>query len=149
MSDNLYPPVVGGCDDGTMPDNVSEFADAIVGHRIVKVERNKTVRTGGTAWRERPRTVHADVVFTLDTGQMVALAPGGDCCAFTELDDIVGNLADVDHAVTQVKPSPGYDEWYILADYGEMMRMKVGWSPGNPFYYGYGFSIHVIPVEAT
>jgi hypothetical protein len=149
MSKVLYPPVVGPEDDGTMPANVAEFADAIVGHRIIKVERDKRVFTGGTTWQGHPEAVRADVVFTLDTGQMVALKPSGDCCAFTDLEDIVGNLAEMDHVVTRVKPSEGYDEWHILADCGEVMRLKVNWSAGNPFYYCYGFTIRVLPLEQS
>lgn len=28
---------------------------------------------------------------------------------------------------------------------GDVMELEVGWSCGNPFYYGYGFSINVVP----
>lgn len=125
---NLYPPVIGDpdADDGTMPENVETFADAIIGHRIVSVEKN-----GRSA------------KLTLDNGNTVEINEDGDCCAFTDLDEVIEHLPSIDHIVTAVRPSGDYTEWHILADFGDIMTLKVDWSPGNAFYYGYGFNIRV------
>lgn len=71
-----------------------------------------------------------------------------DCCAYTELEDIViSNLDDLTHMITGVVSSDGYETWHILADFGEVMQLKVGWSSGNPFYYSYGFEIDVEHID--
>ena len=38
-----------------------------------------------------------------------------------------------------------YTRWHIYADLGDVLELTVGWSCGNPFYYGYGFYIDVVP----
>jgi hypothetical protein len=32
---------------------------------------------------------------------------------------------------------------------GDVLELQVGWSPGNPFYYAYGFHIDVVPVGGS
>ena len=49
----------------------------------------------------------------------------------------------MDHVILGVGTTDGYTTWHIYADFGDVMRLKVGWSCGNPFYYGYGFTIRV------
>lgn len=128
-----------GEDNGTMPDNVEEFEEAILGHRIVHVERNPQVGDTGK-WRwGRP-----SLALTLDTGQRVILSDTSDCCAYTNLDEVIEHLPTVDHVITAVNTTGNYTRWHIVADLGEVLELQVGWSSGNPFYYGYGFEIEVI-----
>jgi hypothetical protein len=144
MSADLYPAVVGDEDDGTMPENVATLADAIVGHRIVKVERNVETKVKRYGY-EYDETVA--LLLTLDTGRTVSLSPGGDCCAYTTLEDLIEHLPATDHIITAVRPDDDYTTWHILADLGEVLEMQVGWSAGNPFYYSYGFGIDVKDVD--
>lgn len=123
-------------DDGTMPENIDTLAEAVVGRRIVSVDTNRKV--AGRYWGTDTGTV-----LTLDNGTRVVLVDGGDCCAYTEMEDVVLNLDRIDHAITGVGTTDGYTTWHIYADLGDVVQMKVGWSCGNPFYYGYGFDIRV------
>jgi hypothetical protein len=113
-------------DDGTMPESVSELADAVVGHKIVSAENDGSV-----------------VVLTLDTGQRVELIPIKDCCAYGEVESFVLHPELVDHVIMGVGTTDGYQTWHIYADLGDVLELTVGWSPGNPFYYGYGIAIKV------
>jgi hypothetical protein len=119
-------------DDGTMPQNVDTLRDAVVGHRIVSVETDKLGSYGG----ER-------AMITLDNGKKVTLADTSDCCAYTELESFLLHPDKVDHVITGVGTTDGYTTWHIYADMGDVLSLSVGWSPGNPFYYGYGFDIRV------
>lgn len=133
-----YPTEVLGedDDDGTMPDNVAELEAAIVGRRIVSVEKESVPdRWYGTA---------EATVITLDNGKRVSLADTGDCCAYTALESFLLHPEQVDHIITGVGTTDEYTTWHIYADFGDVMELKVGWSCGNPFYYGYGFDIQVI-----
>jgi hypothetical protein len=126
-------------DDGTMPENVATLAASVVGHRIVSAEQKEIpMRYGGTG---------KAFVLTLDDGTQVALEDDGDCCAFTSLDSFLLHPERVDHIITGVGTTEGYTRWHIYADMGDVLELEVGWSCGNPFYYGYGFDIHVIPLE--
>jgi hypothetical protein len=130
-------------DDGTMPANVAELAAVVVGRRIVSAGK-EDVDFGG--WRgSGPATV-----ITLDNGQRVILADTDDCCAFTQLEEFLLDPAAVDHMILGVGTTGGYTTWHIYADFGDVLQLKVGWSCGNPFYYGYGFDITVeeIPQES-
>lgn len=129
-------------DDGTMPANVAALSEHVVGRRIVSAT---TERVPGEYWG----TTEA-LVLTLDDGRRVALADGGDCCAYTDLEEFFLDPASVDHMILGVGTTGGYTTWHIYADFGDVMRLKVGWSCGNPFYYGYGFRIYVLeaPEEA-
>lgn len=133
----LYPALPEDYDDGTMPANVEAFANALIGHKIIKVDR--MVRDA----RPNRWVSTAALRLTLDNGDVVSLYDTDDCCAYTALLDVIEKLPTVEHIITRVSPSEDYDEWHILADFGEVMELKVGWSCGNPFYYGYGFDIHV------
>lgn len=119
--------VLGGDDDnGTMPENRDLLAEAVVGHKIVSVTQN-----GGSA------------IIHLDNGKRVRLAEGGDCCAFTMLESFLLHPDKVDHVITGVGTTNGYRVWHVYADMGDVLALTVGWSAGNPFYYGYGFDITV------
>jgi hypothetical protein len=49
----------------------------------------------------------------------------------------------VDHIILGVGTTDGYTTWHVYADAGDVLELAVGWSCGNPFYYGYGFTITV------
>lgn len=115
-------------DDGTMPDNVAELANAVVGHRIMEVDQSG-----------------AETLITLDNGDRVKLADSDDCCAFTSLESFLLHPERVEHVITGVGTTDRYQTWHIYADFGDVLELSVGWSPGNPFYYAYGFTITVEP----
>lgn len=135
-----YPPdtVDPDEDDGTMPYNVAELTEAVVGRKIVKAEQTTFKREDFEGmWSSH------GLVLTLDDGRRVALADTDDCCAFTNLEEFLLHPEMVDHVITGVATTGGFTTWHIFADYGDIMQLKVGWSAGNPFYYGYGFDIGV------
>jgi hypothetical protein len=123
-------------DNGTMPENVAALAAEVVGHRIVSVE----MKTNDRGWWKEETTV-----ITLDNGDQVVLADTDDCCAYTAMESFLLHADRIDHIITGVGTTEGYTVWHIFADFGDVMEMHVGWSCGNPFYYGYGFEIRVNP----
>lgn len=136
MSDERYPEEQLGLDDddGTMPNSRDQLAEAVVGHRIVSAE----VRDDVDSWH-----MLGGLVLTLDNGTTVTLENTSDCCASTEVTSFLLNPDMVDHIITGVGTTDGFSTWHIYADAGDVMSLGVGWSCGNPFYYGYGFSIQV------
>lgn len=141
--DDRYPVETLGSedDDGTMPENVAVLADAVVGHRIVSAEKS-VIEGQHRYWGSSEATV-----ITLDNGKQVLLRDTSDCCAFTELEEFLLAPDAVDHIIMGVGTTDEYSKWHIFADFGDIMSLKVGWSCGNPFYYGYGFDIDVVDVE--
>lgn len=127
-------------DCGTMPENVAELAEGVVGHRIVSAERKELPK-------ERYYGPIEGLVLTLDDGTQVSLADTDDCCAYTAMESFLLHPERVDHIITGVGTTEGYTRWHVYADMGDVLEIQVGWSPGNPFYYGYGFSIAVTPVD--
>ncbi len=123
-------------DDGTMPDNVKALEDAVVGRRIVSVESG--VKVKGRWYGEQEATI-----ITLDDGKRVKLVSTSDCCAYTELEAFLLNPEAVNHMILGVGTTDGFTTWHIYADMGDVLALTVGWSCGNPFYYGYGFDIAV------
>lgn len=130
-------------DDGTMPANVQELATAVVGHKIVSAEKIKIERPPGSYGNGSSEAL----VLTLDDGTRVALRDSSDCCAYTDLQGFLLHPESVDHVIMGVGTTNEYNTWHIYADFGDIMALQVGWSCGNPFYYGYGFDIDVYPVE--
>lgn len=126
-------------DNGTMPENVEKLAEYVVGHRIVAVSAKPEYVEGGP-WGGTTATL-----ITLDNGVRVALADTSDCCARTELEAFLLNVDKVDHIITGVGTTDGFTKWHIYADAGDVLELTVNWSPGNAFYYGYGFDIFVVP----
>lgn len=122
-------------DDGTMVGNVETLAEAVVGRKIVSAVREE-VR--GSYWHSGEA-----FVLTLDDGTRAILHNTNDCCAYTELESFLLNPELVDHIITGVGTTEGYTTWHIYADFGDVLTLEVGWSCGNPFYYGYGFDITV------
>lgn len=139
-----YYPQDSDVDDGTMPENVNTLAEAVVGHRILSVERTSWSMTtrGGSTYTEEGH------ILTLDNNKRVKLQNSSDCCAYTELESFLKNVEMVNHVITGVGTTDGFTKWHIYADMGDLLELTVGWSPGNPFYYGYGFNITVedVPV---
>lgn len=130
-------------DDGTMPGNVEQLREAVVGHKIVSAEYEDRPHPD-YSWRGHRKVL----VLTLDTGRKVILRDTDDCCAYTELESFLLHPELVDHAILGVGTTEGFQTWHIYADLGDVMTLEVGWSCGNPFYYGYGFDITVEDVEA-
>lgn len=139
MSDAFTPTEIlsDNDDDGTIVENVRDLAEQVVGHRIVKVAQEK--------WTPYPwrRYESERLRITLDNGVEVTLSDTDDCCAYTALESFIYNADKVDHVITGVRTEGGYTKWSIFADAGDVLALTVGWSCGNPFYYGYGFNITV------
>jgi hypothetical protein len=126
-------------DDGTMVQNVSEFAELVVGHRIVNVAEFYLVGSEFLGKRTGLR-------ITLDTGRTVELSESGDCCAYTELKSFLWNADKIDHVITGVSTLNGYTTWSIYADLGDVLALQVAWSQGSGSY-GYGFEMVVTDPE--
>ena len=129
-------------DDGTMPENVESLASHVVGHKVVSVDQNVQVPT--EYWGTSTATV-----LTLDNGKQVLLRDTNDCCAFTEMENVILHLDKIDHVITGVGTTDEFERWHIYADFGDVVELEVGWSGGNLFYYGYGFDISVRDIPAT
>lgn len=127
-------------DNGTMPASRAALAEAVVGHRIVSAEKTGTLP--GNHWH------HSGLLLTLDNGMQVTVAETGDCCAYTDVQAFLLNPELVDHVILGVGTTDEFTTWHIFADAGDVLEMAVAWSCGNPFYYGYGFAINVLPVAA-
>lgn len=134
-----YPPEVldPSEDDGTMPDGLAALAEAVVGHRVAKVEQARE----GRHWTKDKG--EATIRLTLDNGMRVAISETEDCCAYTDIEKVVLHLDRIDHVITGVGTTGGYTTWHIYADLGDVLEFQVGWSCGNPFYYLYGLSVSV------
>lgn len=126
-------------DDGTMPENVEKLSAAVVGSRIIKAERGEVPGR----WYDNT----TGLILTLDNGKRVTLRDTDDCCAYTSLESFLLNPELVDHVILGVGTTDGYEKWHIYADMGDVLELSVGWSCGNPFYYGYGFDISVEEIE--
>lgn len=136
------PEVLGNdYDDGTMPENVATLAEHVVGHRIVSAEKGEVPRRWG-----RPTQAF---IITLDNGKQVTLANTDDCCAYTDLESFLLHADQIKHVITGVGTTDEFTTWHVYADYGDILELKVGWSCGNPFYYGYGFAIAVQDAAVT
>jgi hypothetical protein len=125
-------------DNGTMPECLDELRDLVIGHRIVKVESGHRFKY----WLYATPTNAVKV--TLDTGATFLIAGGDDCCAYTELESFIFNADKIDHVITEVSTENQYTVWHVAADAGDVLKMNVGWSSGNPFYYSYGFTFPVV-----
>lgn len=125
-------------DDGTMVASKEALEEAVVGHRIVRAEEQVVKGRWGNS---------RAFVITLDTGKRVIMQGSGDCCAYTELENFLLHADKIDHIITGVGTTEGYTKWHVFADMGDVLELEVGWSCGNPFYYGYGFDIEVKDIE--
>lgn len=132
-------------DDGTMPDNVDTLRKAVIGHKIVSAGWGKA-KVQPYHWTDK-RFERTAFIITLDNGTRVALADSQDCCAYTWLKDFLLHPDKVDHVILGVGTTDKYTRWHIYADLGDVLELTVDWDAGNPFYYGYGFHIDVLPIE--
>lgn len=125
-------------DNGTMSDSRDNLEKAIVGHKIVDVRYGSFKPTN--SWYAQD-----GLALLLDNGHVVWVAEEGDCCAYTSVDPktILKHIDKIDHVITGVGTTNGFTEWHIYADLGDVLDFSVSWSAGNPFYYGYGFTIQV------
>lgn len=121
-------------DDGTMPESKAALEAAVVGRKIVSVEG---LSPGG--WYE------GGITIVLDDGTRAEVRGVSDCCAYTDIKSFLLSPGSVDHIITGVGTTGGYTTWHIYADMGDILKLNVDWSCGNPFYYGYGFRIEVKP----
>lgn len=124
-------------DDGTMSENVADLSEHVVGHRIVAVYKRPVPSKYSYGRAEE------GFIIQLDNGIEVELVDTDDCCAHTTLEAFLLHPERVDHIITGVGTTDGYQSWHIYADMGDVLELTVGWSCGNPFYYGYGFDISV------
>ena len=148
MTANPYPieTLDPNDDDGTMPENVEELRRAVVGHRIVSAEPGSLAykNSVGNTWE------YKGLMLTLDNGRKVVLSDSDDCCcAHTSLESFLLHPDKVDHVITGVGTTGEYEKWHIFADAGDVLELDVDWSPGNPFYYGYGFDLIVRDPEVA
>lgn len=128
-----------GYESEVMQGSVDELASKVVGQRIVKVERRPAEpdEDGYVGYGRSEETV-----FTLGNGQTVILGDTDDCCAFTEVGSFEF-LNQTDNVITRVETDEGFQDWFIYADSIPVVNLKVDWSPGNPYYYGFGFTVRV------
>ena len=129
-------------DDGTIVNNVDDLREAVVGRRIVSAEP----RTVGKESRWGT-TYDTPFIITLDDGTQVQLRDTSDCCAYTYLETFLLYPDMINHVIMGVGTTDHYSTWHIYADLGDILALTVNWSSGNPFYYGYGFDIEVVPVS--
>lgn len=132
-------------DNGTMPEGVQNLRDAVVGHKIVKVEKNAKLLRPKNGYYRWDST--ADLVLTLDNGKRVALIGVSDCCAYGSVEDFAQKLPSLDHIITDVGTTEVYTKWHILAGMEDVLELTVGWSPGNAFYYAYGIEVEVLELD--
>ena len=133
-------PSIEDNDNGTMPANVQALEDVVIGHKIVRVVKDCPIPDAGYGRSTA-------TVIELDDGTQVGLEDTDDCCAFTSLEAFLLHPEMVDHAILGVGTTDNFHTWHIYCDYGDILELTVGWSCGNPFYYGYGFDIKVFPLK--
>lgn len=122
-------------DNGTMPQSLNNLKENVIGHKIVKVSQDNVKGPWGYS---EPATV-----LELDNGKKVQMIYKFDCCARTQVENFALDLEMIDHIIMGVGTTENYTEWHIYCDYGDILKMQVDWTCGNPFYYGYGFHIQV------
>lgn len=115
-----------------MQGSVDELAAAVVGERIVSIDRSEPYHRGSGM----------NTILTLGSGRRVKVTDTDDCCAFTEV-EAFEFLEEGNHVITRVEAEDGFTRWFIYADSIPVAKLGVEWSPGNPYYYGFGFSITV------
>lgn len=147
------------CEDdlnGYMEESVEALEQALIGQRIVSAERTKhTYHKVTPAYTDcfgklQPEREHTwdEPVFrlVLDSGLVVDMVEEGACCAYTELESFFLDPSSVDHMITGVGTTDGFQKWHIYADMGQVLGLGVDWSASNG-YYGYGFTIKVRTIE--
>ena len=111
-----------------MHESVVGLANAVVGNKIVDVEKSE----------------YGNLTITLDSGVTVSMEGLADCCAYSEVENFLLNYKSIDHVITSVTTTGDYEVWYILAGADEVMTLNVNWSEGSGWPgYMYGFDITV------
>lgn len=113
-------------ESGVMREGVTALGEAVIGRRIVNAEKRG----------------YWDAVLTLDDGTEVTVHGDSDCCAYTQVESLKF-LADVDNVITRVEVDEEFETWHVYAESVPVVTLDVAWSPGNPYYYGFGFEIRV------
>lgn len=126
-----------GYNDWIYSPSESEWADLLVGHRIVEA-----VDQGD------------DAIFVLDDGQRIRVRGNEGCGGCANGYYYVTHIADVDNIITAVRcdtePVPG--EWheeayiyrmFVITGNGEIEALTVEGDDGNG-YYGSGYSIEIL-----
>ena len=117
-------------DDGTIVESAKRLHDEVVGHKIIRVEDSGANFDNITE-------------ITLDNGKKVIMEGTSDCCAYSYVKSFLLHPESVDHIITGVRTTEDATVWHVFADMGDILKLSVDWSCGNPFYYGYGFDILV------
>lgn len=125
-------------DNGTMHENALRLQEVVVGHRIIGASLADI--QGKYPWEGMTR----GVILDLSNQSSVLLRDGGDCCAYTYATAL--RLVDTEHVITSVGTTEEFTKWFIYSENNPVLEMDVDWSCGNPFYYGYGFSLEVVPL---
>lgn len=137
-------------DDGTMTRSAEELQKAIVGKKIIAVEKRHFTDAEKEFIKQEDGYFLSylygfeQTILTLSDQTLAVLVEVGDCCAYTSLDAF--KLLDTEHAITGVGTTDGFNTWFIYAEDSVVATADVSWSCGNPFYYGYGFEIKVLPL---
>lgn len=126
----LLPDEESSDECGGMTESLENLREAVIGRRIV------------SAYQEEH---DPGITLVLDNGTKAELSAISDCCAYTEVEAFLLHPELVDHVITGVTTEGGYTLWHIFADMGDVLTLTIGWSEGNPCYYGYGFYIQVVP----
>lgn len=134
-------------DDGHDPDYESEvmqegldqLSSNLVGQKIVSVHK-QGAEPDGSGYVPYGRS--EETVFTLSNGRQVVLEDTDDCCAYTQVSRFEF-LSQGEHVITRVEADEGFETWSIYSDRVPVAILGVEWSPGNPYYYGFGFNVRV------
>lgn len=112
--------------DETMQESLNELKYHIVGQRVIKVTHEGETTS-----------------LFLSNGKTVRLKDTDDCCAHTEMINVIRKLDTIDHVITDVTETDEYSSWHIVAGMEEVFEFDVSWSEGSG-YYMYGFLIDVV-----
>lgn len=122
-----------------MGGSAKELEAAVIGHRIVEVRKGYDYEQ---YWDKSQAHSDSGITLVLDNGTEVAVHDTDDCCAYTSVRDFEF-LTKTDNVITRVETNEGFDQWHIYAAEVPVVSLGVDWSPGNPYYYGFGFGIAV------
>jgi hypothetical protein len=131
-------------EDGIMPANVENLSKEVIGHKIVKVKAfdHEWPKPEFDTELGLYLPSYGGIEITLDTGRVVKLANSDDYGASTDLKNFMFNVEKIDHIITGIGTTDGFETWHIYADMGDVLTLKVDWEGGNG-YYAFGFDIAV------
>jgi len=123
------------CDNGTMPEAFENLHKALVGRKIVEVEKVKYEGRWDQGYDD-PKAL-----FHLDDGTVVKVGRINDCCALGTF-DLENVPKEINARVMAVEAAEDYSKAFILTE-GPLLTADTTWSPGNPFWYSYGFWVKI------